>query len=170
MISSGPREAGDSAFRLREVVPADSGNLYRWRMDPESRPMFRSAESVPFEAHEAFLARYFRPENRDRWFVIEADGEVVGAVALYAFSPDGSRAEWGRLVVAKPARGRGYGRRALELLIEHARKLGVRRLGCEVVAGNGAAEAIYEACGFVETGREEAEGRLFRYLARELSS
>jgi RimJ/RimL family protein N-acetyltransferase len=168
VISSGPRQAGDAAFRLREVTPADADNLYRWRMDPASRPMFRSTELVPFGPHEAFLARYFRPDSLDRWFVMEAEGSPVGAIALYGFSPDGTEAEWGRLVVASEARGRGHGRRALEILVEHARQIGVRRLRCEVLAGNAAAEAIYGALGFVETGREETGERVFRYLAREL--
>lgn len=131
--------------------------------------MFRSTEAAPFETHESFLGRYFRPENHDRWFVIEAEGAPVGAIALYGFSEDGSEAEWGRLVVAPEARGRGYGKRALELLVEHARGIGVRLLRCEVLAGNVAAEAIYGELGFVETGREETGGRVFRYLARELS-
>ncbi len=169
MISAGPREAGDASFRLREVRPADSGDLYLWRMDPESRLMFRSVEEVSRETHARFLARYFRPLNRDQWFVIEADGHAVGAIALYGLSSDGSEAEWGRLVVAPGSRGNGYGKRALALLVEHAREIGVRSLRCEVVAGNGAAEAIYDALGFRETGREEIEDRTFRYLVRELS-
>jgi len=101
--------------------------------------------------------------------VVEVLGEPVGAIALYGFSADRSEAEWGRLVIDPAKRGRGYGRRALELLVERARELGVRRLRCEVVAGNAPAERIYEALGFVETGREDVGGRLFRYLERELT-
>jgi ribosomal-protein-alanine N-acetyltransferase len=168
VISSGPREIGDARFRLREVTPADSQDLYRWRMDAASRPMFRSTDLVPFEAHGSLMASYFMPENRDRWFVIEAGGVSVGAITLHAPSSDGREAEWGRLVVAPEARGRGYGKKALALLIEHARQLELARLRCEVVAGNAAAEAIYTALGFRETGRDETAGRLFRYLALEL--
>lgn len=167
MIRSGPREIGTPGLRLREVTLADSENLYRWRMDPSSRPMFRSTEIVPFEAHEKLMARYFLPENGDHWFVIEAEGRPVGAICLFAPSPDGSEAEWGRLVVAPHERGNGYARRALELLIEHARRCGLRRLRCEVVAGNAPAEAIYSELGFAEVARDEVDGRVFRYLSRE---
>jgi len=168
VILSGPREIGEADFRLREVTLADSQNLYRWRMDPSSRPMFRSTEKVPFEAHASLLARYFSPDNRDRWFVIEADGAPVGAITVHEPPAGSTEAEWGRLVVAPEARGRGYGKQALTLLIEYARRTGLSRLRCEVLAGNAAAETIYRELGFHETGREESEGRVFRYLAMEL--
>jgi RimJ/RimL family protein N-acetyltransferase len=168
VISSGPREIGEADFRLREVTPADSQNLYCWRMDPSSRPMFRSTEKVPFEAHASLLARYFSPDNRDRWFVIEADGAPVGAITVHEPPAGSTEAEWGRLVVAPEARGRGYGKRALTLLIEYARRTGLSRLRCEVLVGNAVAEAIYRELGFHETGRDESEGRVFRYLAMEL--
>jgi len=160
---------GAASVRLRDVTAADSEALYRWRMDPASRPTFRSTDPVSLPTHEAFLARHLVGTSGDRWFVVEALGEPVGAIALYGFSADRSEAEWGRLVIDPAKRGRGYGRRALELLVERARELGVRRLRCEVVAGNAPAERIYEALGFVETGREDVGGRLFRYLERELT-
>jgi len=168
VISSGPREIGDGTVRLREVTAADSEDLYRWRMDDASRPMFRSPGKVSTEEHRAFLSRYFEPGNTDRWFVIVAESEPVGAIALYGLSDDGNEAEWGRLVVAPERRGRGYGRRALELLIEHARRMGIRRLRCEVLEGNAAAESIYRDAGFVETGRSAIGDRIFRSLSRRL--
>jgi len=167
VISDGRRELGSAEFRLREVTPADSQNLYRWRMDPSSRPMFRSTEPVSLEVHASLLSRYFSPDNGDRWFVIEARGTPVGAIMLHE-PLAGGEAEWGRLVVSPEARGCGYGKRALTLLIEHARQLGLSRLRCEVLAGNSAAEAVYQGLGFRETGHDEVDGRLFRRLALEL--
>ena len=98
MIHQGPREVADGIaddIRLREVTPADAVDLYRWRMEPATRTQFRGVDEVPFAAHQAYLARYFAVANTDRWFVIEAAGEPVGAIALYDLSPDGAEAEWG---------------------------------------------------------------------------
>ena len=165
MIASGPREVSDGVVRLREVSPGDAADLYRWRMDASARPMFRATGVVPFEAHRTFLDRYFQPGNRDRWFVIEAGGEAVGAVALYGFSEDGREAEWGRFVIAPEHRGRGWGRRSLALLMGYARGIGVRCLRCEVLAGNPAAEGLYRRLGFQETGSFEHDGRRFVEMA-----
>jgi len=129
--------------------------------------MFRSTAPVSPETHASLLSRYFSPDNGDRWFVIEAHGTPVGAIMLHE-PLAGGEAEWGRLVVSPEARGHGYGRRALALLVEHARQLGLSRLRCEVLAGNAAAETVYRDLGFRETGRDEVDGRFFRRLALEL--
>jgi RimJ/RimL family protein N-acetyltransferase len=176
LIRSGPRQIADGIadgiagdLRLREVTPADAEALYRWRMEPATRAQFRGVDEVPFAAHQAYLARYFDPANSDRWFVIEAAGEPVGAIALYDLSPDGAEAEWGRFVLDPARRGRGWGRRSLELLIAHARALGVRRLRCEVLAGNAVAAGLYRRLGFVATGSYEQDGRRFLQLSLLLS-
>ena len=161
---NGRRRLGDGVVALREVTPADAEDLYRWRMEEGARPMFRHRELVPYAQHLAFVQRYFEPTNRDRWFVVEALGKAVGAVALYDFTADGSAAEWGRFVIAPEARGRGYGRRALRLLVEHARALGVRRLRCEVLAGN-PVERLYRELGFVEDGPGAAADRFVTLVA-----
>jgi RimJ/RimL family protein N-acetyltransferase len=169
VIQHGPRTIADSEIRLREVAPEDAAALYRWRMEPATRGQFRGAAEVPYASHQAYLGRYFEPGNSDRWFVIEAAGEPVGAIALYDLAPGGGEAEWGRFVIAPEHRGRGWGRRSLELLIAHARALGVRRLRCEVLAGNTVAAGLYRRLGFVETGSYEQEGRRFVQLAARLN-
>ncbi len=168
MIASGPTTAGDGVVLLREVTRSDAERLYRWRMDPAVRPMFLDDAEVAYERHLAFLERYFRPENRDRWFVIEAGGEGVGAIALYDLTADGREAVWGRLVIAPEHRRRGWARRALSSLVEHARQLGVRRLRCEVVAGNPAAD-LYRELGFTEVGVSDPGDRRILCLEARLA-
>jgi RimJ/RimL family protein N-acetyltransferase len=123
---------------------------------------------VPYIAHLGFLARYLRPECADRWFVIEVGGEPIGTIALYGFADGGAEAEWGRFVIAPESRGRGWGRRALTLLLDHARRLGVRRLRCEVLGGNAGAEALYRNLGFRDDGVDDTGGRRFLRLVAEL--
>jgi RimJ/RimL family protein N-acetyltransferase len=133
-------------------------------MEPTARVMFRDDRLVPYMSHLTFVARYLRPDCNDRWYVIEAEAHPIGTIALYGFSADGTEAKWGRFVVTPERRGQGWGRRALTLLVDHARELGVRRLRCEVLAGNAGAEALYRRLGFVEVGVEEAGGRRFLCL------
>ena len=169
MIASGPRTMSDGVVALREVTRGDAEALYAWRMDDRSRPMFRSTARVTMDVHRAFMERYFQEGNRDRWFVIESGGRGVGTITLYGFSPDGTRAEWGRLVVDPEQRGHGYGGRALALVIAHARALGVRTLHCEVLEENRVAAGLYQGAGFRPTVVEEFEGRRFQQLELTLA-
>jgi RimJ/RimL family protein N-acetyltransferase len=168
MITSGPRESGDRDVRLREITKEDAPELYRWRMDDSSRPMFRSTEAVPYETHLAYVGRYFDPANTDRWFVIEEYGAPVGSIVLYAIDAERGVARWGRLVIAPEHRSRGLARRALTLLVRHAREIGLRSLRCSVLEGNAHAEKLYLDTGFRETGIDEAGGRRFVQLALDL--
>jgi RimJ/RimL family protein N-acetyltransferase len=168
LIHAGSREIGDGEVRLREITLADAPELYRWRMDATSRPMFRSTEPVPYETHLDYLRRYLEPGNTDRWFVIEECGAPVGSIVLYDIDAARGEAEWGRLVVAPELRSRGLASRGLTLLVRHARELGLRRLRCEVLAGNAHAEGLYRETGFQETGVEDVGGRRFVQLALDL--
>ena len=168
MIQDGARRVGRGAVMLREIRREDAEALYRWRMDPESRPMFRSTAVVPFEKHLERLDDYFRPGNRDRWFVVEVDRRPVGTVSLYDFSPDAAEAEWGRLVITPAERGRGFGGEAFALLLGHARDLGLRRLRSVVLEGNEPSMAIHRRLGFREVEVREEDGRRFVQLALDL--
>lgn len=168
MIQGGARQVGTGALRLREISREDAEALYAWRMDPKSRPMFRSTAVVPFEKHLERLDDYFRPENRDRWFVVEVNGRAIGTVSLYDFSPDAAEAEWGRLVIAPAERGQGYGGEAFRLLLGHARDLGIRRLRSVVLEGNDPSMAIHRHLGFRNVEIREEDGRRFVYLILDL--
>ena len=168
MIRDGARGVGTGPVKLREIRREDAAALYAWRMDPASRPMFRSTALVPFEEHLKRLDAYFRPDDRDRWFVVEVDGRSVGTVSLYDLTPDAAEAEWGRLVIAPSERGRGYGGEAFRLLLGHARDLGIRRLRSVVLEGNESSMAIHRRLGFREVETREENGRRFVHLALDL--
>ncbi|MGA6164790.1 amino-acid N-acetyltransferase [Amycolatopsis magusensis] len=65
-------------------------------------------------------------ENVQEFWVVEVDGEVVGAGALHVLWED--LAELRTIVVGKQARGKGIGRALVGRLIRHAVELGLRRL------------------------------------------
>ena len=82
------------------------------------------------------------------WSVVEAvDGEVVGT--LWVFVDDGKqRAFIYDIAIQKAQRGKGYGRRALELLEDKLRPLGVTRIALNVFAQNSVARHLYEKQGY----------------------
>jgi RimJ/RimL family protein N-acetyltransferase len=81
------------------------------------------------------------------------DGALIGGVALWDLSED-RRAELVIAIGESDARGRGYGREAIALLVRHAfSALRLREVFLRVHADNRRAVRCYLACGFVKEGR-----------------
>jgi diamine N-acetyltransferase len=67
-------------------------------------------------------------------------------------------------MIAGEPQGKGYGRRAMELLIEHVKtRPGAEELLLSYVPGEGSPEGFYRRLGFEPTG-EENEGEIMASL------
>ena len=96
---------------------------------------------------------YFEPKA---WFrAIYAGEEPVGFVMLYDDQDKPEYFLW-RLMIASPFQGKGYGRRAIELLLEEVRaRPRATELFVSYVPGEGSPEHFYRRLGFEATGRVE---------------
>jgi GNAT superfamily N-acetyltransferase len=82
-------------------------------------------------------------------------GERVGVLWLTVQQPRGVPAMWiYDIFVEEPLRGKGYGRRLLELAEEEARRAGVMRMELNVARDNDGARALYESVGYREMSRQ----------------
>jgi diamine N-acetyltransferase len=85
---------------------------------------------------------------------IYADGEPAGFVLTHEVPGEGTLYLW-RFMVADGFQRRGIGRRAMELLLDRWRGLGVAAATLSVVPDNRGAIALYESLGFRLTGEQE---------------
>jgi len=110
-----------------------------------------------FEAYVAEpLARFaIAASPRERLWIAERKGAIVGSVAIVAASPDVAQLRW--FLVDPKARGQGLGKRLLDEAIAFSRANGYRSLVLWTVSGLGAAARLYGALGFVRI--EEKPGR-----------
>ena len=104
---------------------------------------------APFEALVAEIAagfvRNFDPK-RERCWIAEMDGDVVGSVFLVRKSPTASKL---RLLIIHPkARGQGLGKRLTRECIRFARAASYRKMMLWTQSHLAAARAIYQAEGF----------------------
>lgn len=88
-----------------------------------------------------------------RLFVAEEAGRLVGTVILFlAQQPNQPhRGDIGKMLVLRSHRGRGIGRRLLEVAEAYAREAGLTLL-CLDTAHGSAGERLYRACGWVHFG------------------
>ena len=87
------------------------------------------------------------------WFrAIYADQTPVGFIMLYDDPEEPEYFLW-RLMIAGPHQGNGYGRRAVELLIEYVKtRPGAKELRTSYVPVEGGPEGFYRRLGFQPTG------------------
>lgn len=83
---------------------------------------------------------------RDRIWLAEREGRLIGCVAIVAAGPDTAQLRW--FLVAPPARGTGLGRRLLGDALAWARAQGYRRVMLWTVDLLRAAAHLYRDAGF----------------------
>ena len=120
---------------------------------------FYAGFSYPFDeaSARAALAPVLAPDSeRGRVWMIEADGQTAGYVALmlgHSLEYRGRDAFLDELYVVPAWRKKGFAIAAVELVSNACRELGVRALHLEVERENAAAQALYRRFGFEDHDR-----------------
>jgi len=93
---------------------------------------------------------YFEPKA---WFrAICADEEPVGFIMLYD-DPDTPKYYLWRMMLAEGQQRKGYGKRAMDLLVEYVRtRPNATEITVGSIPGEGSPQSFYEKFGFVATG------------------
>ena len=142
---------------LRALSRADLPRIWAFNNDLEVElagggdpPMPQSLERL-----QAEFDREAAKGGRDNAsFAIEADGVVIGTCGLRDFSEAHRTCELGISIGDKDYWGKGYGRDAVRLLVEHAfRHRNMRKVFLRVWGTNERGIRAYRAVGFVEEGR-----------------
>ena len=97
------------------------------------------------------------------WFrAIYADEQPVGFIMLYDDPEEKQYYLW-RLMIAGPYQGKGYGRQAIQLLIEYVRtRPGAEALLASYVPMEGGPKGFYHKLGFESTGEMEGDEVVIR--------
>lgn len=141
----------DDVVTLREITSETVRSVTALEVSPEQRG-FVAPNAV------SIAQAYFEPKA---WFrAVAAGDELVGFVMVYR-DPPSTFYVW-RFMIDARHQGRGYGRGAMELLLDEARGDGAKEVTLSVVPGEGSALAFYARLGFVETGEVEGDEHVMR--------
>lgn len=109
------------------------------------------------ERFEGYVAETIAPfalghdPERERLWLAESDGVLLGSIAILASRRSASTAQLRWFVVSGPARGRGIGSRLLDTALDFCRATGRTHVFLWTAAGLEAARRLYERRGFVRT-------------------
>lgn len=87
-----------------------------------------------------------------RAFGIWENGGLVAYISAYHARPE---MEILNIAVAPERRRQGLGRRMLNLALQAAAKMGIKKISLETRESNSAAIALYESAGFAKSGRRK---------------
>jgi RimJ/RimL family protein N-acetyltransferase len=142
--------------RLRPLAPAEFLRVFAWYNDPEVVAPFDRYSVDTFDAFSAAvasaaddptsLAPRLAVERRD-------DGKVVGTVGFYRAHPVLEYIDVWYVLGDREARGRGFGREAVRLLVDHLfASSAVERMGATCDVENVASYRLLDGLGFRHEG------------------
>lgn len=138
-------------IELRPVEPDDEARLYAWRREPEVDRWMDADPPASPQVHAAWLQSVRMDPDRRGWMVVQ-DGAPVGFLQISGVTSRQKRGQWRWYIGEPDARGKGAGRAAQALGLDHAFGFGLRKVWSEVVAGNDAAMKAQAAAGFRREG------------------
>ncbi len=143
---------------LSPLEPGHADAMFRWTSDPEVADGLGLRNAATREGTEAWIAHALGDDSVHA-FAIHAGDEHVGMVVLDRMDRAAATTRLHIYVGEPSARGRGVGRRAVELAVERAfGDYGLRTVWLVVHSTNARAIAAYRRAGFrfVDERREEA--------------
>jgi diamine N-acetyltransferase len=152
--------AYDAEVSLREVTAETLRSILRLKVAPSQEHFVANNAASIAEAH-------FNPEHA--WFrAIYADETPVGFLMIYD-DPDTPTYFLWRFMIDERYQGRGYGTRALRLLVEHVRgRPDAAVLGVSYVPGEGSPDTFYKKFGFEDTGEMDEDEVIAQLLLETL--
>jgi len=149
----GDRAERPPAYHLRPLQPGDLGWVVHRHgaVYAQEYGYNEQFEALVAEIVAHFVQRY--NAKRERCWIAEQDGEVVGSVFLVERSK--TVAQLRLLLVEPQARGSGLGTRLVDECVRFARAAGYRKIMLWTQSELRAARRLYQAAGFRVVGKEK---------------
>lgn len=147
---------GNTVF-LRALEPEDLIAIHR--IENDERLWFVSETLVPFSVYS--IKEYIANAHKDIYEVKQlrlaicdtASRELIGLIDLFDYDPHNARAGVGILIESEVNRGKGYGKEALDLILNYGKiHLKLHQVYANILEDNVASIQLFTNAGFVKVG------------------
>lgn len=140
---------------FRPITPADDAALARIARDNLRAHALDIPGTAYFDPELDHLSAFYgaEPEKRAYFVAVDELGRTLGGAGFSEFLRIPGCAELQKLYLADEAKGRGAGRALLQLVEEHARRMGYRKLYLETHSNLKIALHLYETAGYAQIDR-----------------
>jgi len=138
---------------LRKIKLSDKSYFAKWWRDKE---LLKLTSGILKLISDKEIEKYFSimlKSKNDYHFMILLDKKVIGHIVLAKRKNNWYETQI--VIGEKQYWGRGYGIKAIKLLLKKAKKLNISKIYLEVRPTNTRAIAAYEKCGFKKAGIKE---------------
>lgn len=140
---------------LGPLLPEDTGQLFVWFNDVDAARLDLAFRPTDWMAYKAWLDGLAGSTTQIVFAIRKLfEPQIIGFVVFKNIQQIHRSTEIGIRIGVEAERGKGYGKRALELALNYAwNHLNLHRVSLTVFGHNTRAIAAYRAAGFVEEGR-----------------
>lgn len=139
---------------LREVIKENYNDCLALKVTEEQN---KFVASNVYTMAQAYIYR-----DVVKLFAIYANNELVGFSMLNIDKPKSEYWIW-RLMIDKQSQNRGYGKKAIKLILEYFSTVGAKQVKLSFEKDNISAEHVYRQCGFVRSG-DMYDGEVVMYI------
>ncbi len=139
---------------LRPFNINDAETILSWCKDKRSFRLWSADRYKDYPAQPSDMIAQYEDGNLFPMTMVDGD-VIVGHILLRYPSASKSIIRFGFIIVDDTKRGMGYGRRLLQLAIDHAcNQMGIKTITLGVFADNSSAIKCYQSVGFKITGED----------------
>lgn len=149
---------------LRPLLPEDLPQFLVWFNDAELRGLTGEVFPTDMKGMEEYLERVHNDHERVWFAIVTQEGDrLIGETGLLRMFPAWRNTDLSIILGDRSARGKGYGREAMELILDYAfGYLNFHRISIGVVGSNQTALDFYRRVGFKQEGIQR-EGYFFNH-------
>ena len=137
-------------MELREYHPTEGSLVCSWLAEETAFEYWSAGQLGPFPLTAKQLTGFYA-KQQGVVLMAEENSRPVGQLLFQKVSP--TQVHLGFVVVDPECRGKGLGKRLIQLALEQAATLGATEVTIGVFAENLAARKCYESLGFVQQGQ-----------------